>query len=218
MTDAERGSFDEDDALRARLRAADPAASLRPADPAGVARLLEDIMSTDLSTETRADGTRNRGPLTWLVAAAAVLLIAGAGVFALANRGDDQVPAAQDPSSSTGSTVTTLTAPGGAQGKCMVPNAELLSHQTLAFEGTVRSISAGVVTLDPTHFYAGGPTDLVEVQAPPEELTNLIGAVEFQEGGTYLVSATGGRVTVCGFSGPSTPALQSLYDQAFPGQ
>jgi hypothetical protein len=211
MTDADREQFDRDDALRSRLRAADPAASLSPADPAVVARLLEDTMSSDLST--RSDGTRNRGPLTWLVAAAAVLLIAGVGFFALANRGGDKVPAAQHPTPS----VTHLTAPGAAAGRCMVPNADLLSQQTLAFEGTVQSIAGGVVTLEPTHFYVGDATDVVEVQAPPEELTQLIGAVDFKQGGTYLVSATGGRVTVCGFSGPATPALQALYDEAFPG-
>ena len=36
-----------DDELLARLRAADPAASLPPADPDRVARLLEDTMSHD---------------------------------------------------------------------------------------------------------------------------------------------------------------------------
>jgi hypothetical protein len=219
MTDAERDQFDRDDALRARLQAGDPAASLSPADPTVVARLLEDTMSSDLSTETRSDGTRNRGPLTWLVAAAAVLLIAGVGFYALANRGDDKVPAAQDPGTtgSTEPTVTHLTAPSAAAGRCMVPTADVLSQQTLAFEGTVQSMVGGVVTLEPSHFYAGDATDVVEVQAPPDELAQLIGAVDFQQGGTYLVSATGGRVTVCGFSGPATPALQSLYDAAFPG-
>jgi len=34
----------DDDSLLARLRAADPAASLPPADPEGVADLLEDVM------------------------------------------------------------------------------------------------------------------------------------------------------------------------------
>ena len=57
----------DDDELRARLRAADPASSLPPADPERVARLLEDVMSTELTTEYRETGTRNRGPLTWAV-------------------------------------------------------------------------------------------------------------------------------------------------------
>ena len=78
---------DRDEELdRARLRALDPAASLPPADPDWVARLLEDTMSHDVDTplthESRETGTHDRSPLTWLVAAAAILVIAGVGVFA----------------------------------------------------------------------------------------------------------------------------------------
>ena len=54
--------FDADDELRGRLRASDPAASLPPADPTRVARLLEDVMSTELTTENRETGTRLTGP------------------------------------------------------------------------------------------------------------------------------------------------------------
>ena len=55
-----------DDELRDRLRAADPASSLPPADPERVARLLEDVMSTELTTENRETGTRGRGPVRGL--------------------------------------------------------------------------------------------------------------------------------------------------------
>ena len=75
----------DDDDLDARLRAADPASSLPPADPARVARLLEDTMSNDVLAESRESGTHNRSPLTWLVAAAAAVIIAGVGVFAVVN-------------------------------------------------------------------------------------------------------------------------------------
>src|SRR3954452_24176587 len=82
-----------DDELQQRLRAADPAATLSPGDPAGVARLVEDVMSTELTTESRETGTRHRSPLTWLVAAAAVVVIVGAGIFGVrALTGDDQTP------------------------------------------------------------------------------------------------------------------------------
>ncbi len=88
MTDR-TDEFDRDDELRALLTGADPARALRPADPAGVARLLEDTMSHDTQTRpdhklTRLTGTHNRNPLTWLVAAAAVIVIAGVSVFAAA--------------------------------------------------------------------------------------------------------------------------------------
>ena len=41
--------------------------------------------------------------------------------------------------------------------------------------------------------------------------------MSFEEGGRYLVSATDGRVTLCGFSAPYSTELAALYDQAFPG-
>jgi len=204
------------DRLHDRLRAADPAASLSPADPERVARLLEDVMSTELTTENRATGTRDRGPLTWLVAAAAVLIIAGVGLFGVLNHGDD--PTAP-PTAADDKTVTELTAPSAAAyaAKCMVPNAGTLAQQTVAFEGTATAIADDMVTLTVDHWYAGDPTDLVRVQAPPADLAELIGAVDFERGGRYLVSATDGRITVCGMSAPWSADLAALYDQAFGG-
>lgn len=202
------------DELHDRLRAADPASSLPPADPHRVARLLEDVMSTELTTENRATGTRDRSPLTWLVAAAAVLIIAGVGLFAvLAQNEDPPAP----PTAADDQTVTELTAPGpeAYAAKCMVPNAEVLAQQQVAVDATVTSIADGVVTLTVGEWYAGDPTDLVRVQAPEAEMQELVGAVDFQEGGRYLVSATDGSVTVCGFSAPWSEDLAALYGQAF---
>ena len=203
-----------DDELRARLQASDPASSLPPADPERAAELLEDVMSTELTTESRETGTHNRSPLTWLVAAAAVLIIAGVGVFAVVGHDDD--PAAP-PTAADARTVTELSAPSPSAyaARCMVPNAETLSQQSLAFSGTVTTLADGVVTLTVDHWYAGGPTDLVRVQAPDAQLQELVGAVEFEDGGRYLVSASNGQVTVCGFSAPYSSDLAGLYGQAF---
>jgi hypothetical protein len=208
-----------DDDLRARLRASDPAASLGPADPDGVARLLEDIMSRDTETlvpEPRT-GARGRNPLTWLVAAAAALVIAGVGIFALTHGpgGEDDAPPAAGGDDQDQVVITRLRAPAVAGGRCMVPTAEVLSGQEVAFAGTVDEITDGTVTLTPTTFYAGDEADRVEVAAAAPEMTALVGAVDFQVGGSYLVAANEGQVTVCGFSGPATPQLQSLYDDAF---
>jgi len=222
MTDSH--DVDRDDPLRARLRVADPAASLGPADPDGVARLLEDTMSHDTDTQVpeRRTGTRGRNPLTWLVAAVAVLVIAGVGVFTLTGTDDDNTapPIADDNGSGDGGAepvVISLRAPAASTGRCMMPSAEVLSQQQVAFEGTVETIGHGTVVLTPTEFYTGDEADRVEVDAPADQLTNLIGAVEFEVGGTYLVSATDGQVTVCGFSGPATPELAQLYADAFGG-
>jgi hypothetical protein len=204
-----------DDDLRARLRASDPAASLPPADPTRVARLLEDVMSTELTTENRATGTRDRSPLTWLVAAAAVLIIAGVATFGFLGHDDPAAP----PTAVDATTVTELSAPGDAayQARCMVPNAETLANQTVAFDGTVTMLADDVVTLTPSHWYVGDETDLVRVRAPAADLQQLVGAAEFEDGGRYLVSATDGEVTVCGFTAPYSADLAAIYEQAFPG-
>ena len=88
---------EEHDELRARLRAADPASSLPRSDPDRVARLLEDIMSDTHTAEPRTDGTGQRSPLTWLAAAAVVVIIAGVGAFAVMNRGQDSGTPAASP-------------------------------------------------------------------------------------------------------------------------
>ena len=214
MTD----SFEHDDELLARLRAADPAATLPPAAPDRVARLLEETMSNDL-TESRATGTRRRGPLTWLVAAAAVVVIVGAGLFLLVN-GDDAPVTAADPeptaTASTEGAVTELTAPDDQQGRCMMPSAEALVGNEVAFDGTVESIEGDRVTLAPTEWYAGEPTDRVTVQAPSDSMQTLLVAVEFEEGKRYLVTSSDGeRLMVCGFSAPYSAGLASMYAEAF---
>lgn len=203
-----------DDELLARLRAADPAASLPPADPGRTARLLEETMSHDLDTPVVDQDTpvRRRPPLAWLVAAAAVLVIAGVGTFAVLGGGDDaSVPAVQEPPAS----VMTLSARPPTTAKCMVPNIEVLQQQQVAFDGTVSSISDGLVTLDVSHWYLGGDADRVTVKAPPADLQALVQAADFRVGERYLVSATDGAVTVCGFTAPYSADLAALYEQAF---
>ena len=220
-----------DDELQQRLRAQDPAASLPPADPSRVARLLEDIMGADLTTqpagapqdhethESRETGTRDRSPLTWLVAAAAVL-IAGIGVFGLLSNDPEsaQVPqAGPSAGASAEPSVTLLAAPAATSAKCMVPNVALLAQAEVAFSGTVEDVSGDVVAITPDRFYAGPATDLVEVRSPEAMLRALVGAVDFRQGQRYLVSASGGEVRVCGLSGPFSPDLEALYAAAFPG-
>jgi len=217
-----------DDELLARLQSLDPAASLPPADPERLARLLEDTMSHDPQSagpdeETpgaaAATGARARSPLTWLVAAAAVLLIVGVGTWSLVSGDDPAGPGtAASGSGSPGSDddgPLVLSARPPAQGKCMVPNATVLSGQSVAFDGTVSAITDDQVTLDVTHWYRGGKADQVTVQAPAADLSALVQAVQFKAGERYLVSATDGYVTVCGFSGTYSEELAALYDEAF---
>ncbi|WP_028644733.1 hypothetical protein [Nocardioides sp. URHA0020] len=202
----------DDDQLQARLQASDPAASLPPADPARVARLLEDVMATELTTENRETGTRNRGPLTWLLAAAAVLVIAGVGFAGFRAISDD--PAVSPPAATP--TVTRLEVPPSAgAAKCMVPNAEVLATADTAFDGTVTSIVGDDVTLTPSHWYAGDETDTVVVTAPSEQMQQLVSGVRFQAGERYLVSASNGQVSLCGFSAAYGDDLAKVYAEAF---
>jgi hypothetical protein len=221
--------FDRDDELRALLRGADPAGSLSPADPAGLAILLEDIMSADLDIRpdadegNRATGTHGRNRLTWLVAAAAVAAIAAGGTFAVNGlSGSDNTPQAShqtpavtapDARAPLAGQTTELTV--GAQAKCAVPSAALLAQYDQAFQGTVTAIDGDTVTLQATDVYNGEVGETVQVTAPQAMVRAMIQQVKFQVGGTYLVSAYGGSVSMCGFSGPASGDLQKLFTEAF---
>jgi len=217
---ADRGD-EHDEALRRRLRAADPASSLADAgraDPDRVARLLEDVMSTEPTTESRESGTRDRGPLTWLVAAAAAAVIAGVAAFALVGLDDSaDPPAADDAQVGADATVTELTAPDEAafSARCMAPTAAAIGGHDLAVDATVTAIVDDLVTLEPSRWYAGTPTDLVQVQAPPALLRQVLAAVDFEPGGRYLVAATDGEVAICGQSDRWHRQLADLYAEAF---
>ena len=207
----------QDDELSARLRAADPASDLPPTTPAEVSRLVEETMSHDPETE-QSRAPRRRGPLTWLVAAAAATVILGVAVYAVL-RGSDAVqdpPAAQEPIGGA-QTVTELTAASAAAGRCQRPHANLLATKPVAVDATVQSITDGTVTLVPVRWYAGEETDLVAVDAPPDRLDLLLTSVDFEEGERYLVAADDdGSVMLCGFSAAWSPGLESLYAEAFP--
>lgn len=193
----------EDDDLAARMRAADPAAGLPPAHPARVARLLEDTMEPTPTAPAR------RPPWAWLAAVAAVVVVATVGVALVARDGDPPAPPVAEPS------VTTLGVAEAAPARCMVLTAELLAGQELAFDGTVTGIEDRVATLEPTTWYAGTRTDLVEVSLPPDDLSMLIGVVQPEVGQRYLVAATDGWLAPCGMSGPYDPDLEELYVEAF---
>ena len=204
----------QDPDLRGRLRAADPAADLPPAEPSDVDHLLGRVVNSDL----RETGTRRRNALTWLVAAAAVVVIAVGVVWWISD--DDAKPGVvAKPATGAPSTpadVTPLTAAPVA-GRCITPSAQLLAAKPLAFAGEVLGIADGVVTIRPTTVYAGDPGDRVTVRGTTAADTGTIeGDPEFQAGQDYLVAADGGQVVGCGLSGPATPELSGLYAQAFP--
>jgi hypothetical protein len=219
--------FDGDDRLRALLRGGDPADSLRPADPAALQSLLEDIMSADLEIRPADPGQAEpprRTRATWLVAAAAVVAIAAGGAFAVTGlTGNDAGAPQADHQPSTTAQVgapvqgqtTELTA-DPTQARCVAqPTAEMLAQYDQAFAGTVTTIEDDTVTLQTTDVYNGQVGETVQVTAQPAGFDKLINQVQFQVGGTYLVSAYQGSVSMCGFSGPATAELRSLFQKAF---
>lgn len=204
-----------EDQLRARLRDADPAGSLPPADPDRVSRLLEDAMALDTETESRQTGFRGRSRLTWLVAAAAVVLIALGVAYAVLRQPLTTVPLEE--AAPAPDTLELALSDASAAGRCMTPTPATLGRAEVAFDGEVASVSDGRVVLRPTQFYAGGPADQVEVAQASQSRQDLILGVRFEEGSRYLLAANGGDVMVCGFSGGYDEELADLYAQAFAG-
>lgn len=164
--------------------------------------------------------TRGRTPLLLPAAVAAlVLVLAGCGADDDGGSATSEPTASETPSATPSASDSTLalTADDSAAGKCAMPSAEVLSTFDTAFEGTVTSVEGGTATLEVDQWYAGGDASTVTVEAPSKALEDLLLAVDFQEGQTYLVSADGDRVTLCGFTAETTPELEALYAEAFPG-
>lgn len=198
----------EDIELRARLKQADPASFLPPLGPERVAALLDGATAPSAELvhldEARA-GRRQQG---WLVAAAAAVVLIGVGAFVATDPGQDEVDlAAPEPEQ------TELVLPT-AVGKCLPATAEAVADKELVFAGTVTAVTDSAATLVPTDVYAGAPSDTVSVIQPPSSPT-LDGGFTFTVGEAFLIAATGGQVVGCGLSGPATPALQTLYAEAF---
>lgn len=239
MTD----THDDHDGLRALLRAADPVRALPPLTDAERTRSLEAAMTehdphrTPDGYATREAGTRHRHPLAWVVAAAAVLVVTGVGWAGLrALSGPEEVagtaagapssPAATgtaDPDATDDATndgpaeVVRLAMPDAdaAGARCMVPDVRVLQNQDLAFEGTLVEVTDEVLTFTVGTWFRGGDAATVEVDPVDDRLGRLLLAPEFTEGRSHLVSASGGSVTLCGFSGEADPRRRALYDRAF---
>ena len=136
---------------------------------------------------------------------------------------DAGAPQADHQSSTTADTSAAVGAPVRGQtteltvdlnARCAQPTAELLAQFDQAFEGTVTAIEGDTVTLQTTDVYNGQVGETVVVTAPAG-MDKLIGLVHFKVGGTYLVSAYQGSVSLCGYTGPATGELRSLFQKAF---
>ena len=109
---------------------------------------------------------------------------------------------------------------GGTMASCIVFSEEQLARAPIAFDGTVTSIEGDSVTLAVEHWYRGGDGDSVTVHAPDlAGAQALVGAVGFEEGGRYLVSAddVSGEIVpaVCGFTVTYSDDMAETFERAF---
>lgn len=199
----------DDNELRARLEAADPARNDAPAT-SWIDELVEATMTTAQEQRMEETGKRPR----WLVpaaAAAAVAGIAAVGALAFTGGGDDP---ADDP------TTTQLALPdaNAAMQMCVAIDAQVLSEAPVAFDGTVTEIAGETVTLDVSKWYAGGDADVVELVNPgqADDFTMIEDFLAFEEGKRYYIVAEDGRVSGC-LSSQWSAELEAMYAEAFGG-
>jgi hypothetical protein len=227
-----------DEQLRDRLARLDPLGddSTDPVTSPSARTLLEDIMNRPLTEPSEAAPTsfdlEPRSPRSawWkpLGAAAAIVAVVAVGVVALTRDVDDD-PAVADPPAATDSTATQpgtqapakfkvielSTGDPTAMASCMEVTPETLADMQVAFKGTVDAVDGEVVTLTIDQIYTGTDAQVATLVAPAG-MEALIGSVAFEVGQQYFVTAFDGVVNYCGFSGPVTPELQAIFDQAFP--
>lgn len=188
----------DDDPLRARLRAVDPATALPPLPPDRRARLLEDAMTSTEPTSTVVPMRRRRTP--WLIGGGIGIAAAAAGIVALTTGGTD---------------ITRLTQPtSDPMAMCAQVTPEALATQALAFAGTVTGIDGTTVTLEVAERFRGEIGDEVAV-TQQDATADDFSAVQYVQGTSYLIAATDGRVASCGQSGEAGPELLELYRSAF---
>lgn len=197
-----------DDDLRAMLRAADPAASLDPLPDDRITRMVNLTNSQPSPTAPRRAPRRP-------------LLVALGGTAALAATAFVAVSALTPAATSATRLVLPAGDGGMAAGSCLALAPESLTPLPLAFQGSVTAVAEDVVTLQVTHVFRGEPGATVEIDRP-ELAEGDFSAFEFAVGQDYLIAADdldpadpALEIALCGLSGPASPELRTVYDQAF---
>lgn len=196
------------DELRERLARLDP---MHPGVPtestAGESsrEMMEMIMSTPVK-ETETQQAAKRPWFYGIAAAAAVMVVVTGGLF-LGGGGED--PVASGPPLELNA--------GGEDviASCIAFSPEELEKVAeIAFAGTVTAVDGNEVTLAVETWYRGGDAAEVVLNAP-QGMEALIGGIPFEVGDQHLISAQGGNVNYCGFSGPATAEYAAAFQQAF---
>lgn len=222
-----------DDQLRDRIGRLDPlddidGVSIDPITSRAARSLLETVMTspltddrpvpdhpTDEHHDSPARWSGNRGWLALAGAAAAVAVLA-VGAVAMTGGSDDE-PEVADPVVTQPDKLSVLELSSGnddIMASCMPIDATIIAQNQLAFKGTVTMAEGAVVQLTVDEAYVGVDAQAVTLNSP-EGMEALIGGVAWEVGAQYLVSAWDGTVNYCGQTGPATPELQAIYDEAF---
>jgi hypothetical protein len=186
------------DELRERLARLDPMPPGVPTEPMTTPssrRLLEEVMSTQVAERTSRK---------WLPAAAAVVAVAAIAAAMALGGGSKAAP------------LTLSARADDPMAMCLMFSVEELARAEVAFEGVVVAAGGDTVELQVTRWYAGGDADTVILEAEAG-MEALIGGVAFEEGQSYLISATDGTVNYCGYSGPVTDEFRAAFEEAFAG-
>jgi hypothetical protein len=209
-----------DDQLRAQLARLDPMSRAVTDHPTSAAAqdLRETIMQTDESRPTLDEApSRARRPIVLAVAAAAVVALA-LGAYAIVGSDDGEDVQTADPAPEAPSTLELSVEPTDPMtAMCIAVDATVLAPSDLAFAGTVGEVTESSVTVDVDHWYKGGDADVVTLTLAEGGNEVALDGVAFVSGERFLVTATGTTVNTCGLSGPATPDLEALYDEAFGG-
>ena len=204
------------DELEQRLRSADPAPAPEQGQPVApwIRDLVEATMTmTNESTDERVGG-RSRQRSRWLAAAAC-----GAGAVALSgtlyastlDRAAPSVKAAPVPA-----VQLSLDKPDTTQ-SCLAFSVDELRKKPVAFSGTVTGLEGGNVRLEVDRWYRGGESQEVLLKGPADEDVALVGAVKFEQGQRYLVTAADGVVSSCGYTAPWDAQTEAAFLEAFTG-
>ncbi|MEJ5913108.1 hypothetical protein [Pseudokineococcus sp. 1T1Z-3] len=173
-------------------------------------------MTSTVSTPTVSTSTGRRRTSRLAAGAGALAL---AGVLAACGSGGDagtDAGSSADPATAGPAVTLTLPATDGPAVACAAEvTPEAVADNDLAVEATAVDVADGVVRLDVVEDFAGGAGEQVDVPQPEADLPAELSPGVFEVGETYLVTADAGTVQACGQSGPVTPELRAVYEDAF---
>ena len=206
-----------EDELRDRLGRLDPVpddVAVEPLTTPSSRARMEQIMNTPVSPDAPEQRRSAPSPTRWLVAAAAALVLLVVAGFAVANLGDDDDTGNEV---AAGPPLVLSLGADDVMASCIQPEPAMLAEMSPAFAGTATAIDGEIVTLTVDRWYAGGDDATTTVELHSQAgMEALIAGFAFEVGQQYLITAAGGSVNFCGFSGPATPEFLAFFDEAFP--